>query len=229
MNKINIAIDGYSSCGKSTLAKQLAKHLSYVFIDTGAMYRGVTLFALQNNYFSGNKLNSNLLLDNLDSVNISFSYNPIRSASDLILNGVNVEAEIRKMDVSNRVSEVATVKEVRKKLVSLQQQMGHNKGVVMDGRDIGTVVFPNAELKIFMTASNNVRTQRRFNELKEKGDQISLEEVRENLELRDHIDSTRKEDPLRQADDAVILDNSELNMEDQFELVLGWVNDKISS
>lgn len=229
MNKINIAIDGYSSCGKSTLAKQLAKHLSYVFIDTGAMYRGVTLFALQGNYFSGNKLNSNLLLDNLDNINISFSYNPIRSASDLILNGVNVEAEIRKMDVSNRVSEVATVKEVRKKLVSLQQQMGHNKGVVMDGRDIGTVVFPNAELKIFMTASNNVRTQRRFNELKEKGDQISLEEVRENLELRDHIDSTRKEDPLRQADDAVILDNSELNMEDQFELVLGWVNDKISS
>lgn len=228
MNKINIAIDGYSSCGKSTIAKQLAKHLSYVFIDTGAMYRAVALYSLQKDFYIEGKLDAKTLIKNLEHINISFVYNASRSASDATLNGVNVESEIRTMEVSNRVSEVAAIKEVRKKLVSLQQKMGEKKGIVMDGRDIGTVVFPNAELKIFMTASKQVRTQRRFDELTKKGDNISLEEVRKNLEHRDHIDTTRKEDPLKQADDALILDNSNLSMEDQFKLVLSWVNERLN-
>ncbi|MBD78488.1 MAG: cytidylate kinase [Crocinitomicaceae bacterium] len=226
MSKINIAIDGYSSCGKSTLAKRLAQSLSYVFIDTGAMYRAVTLFALQNGYFN-NKLSVDSLIFDLNKVNISFQYNAERQASDVILNGVNVENEIRTMEVSNHVSEIAEVKEVRKKLVALQQEMGRQKGVVMDGRDIGTVVFPKAELKIFMTADDEVRAMRRFDELRQEGDSISLAEVRENLKKRDHIDTHRKEDPLRQAEDAIVLDNSNLNQEQQFELALRWANERM--
>ena len=167
-NKINIAIDGYSSCGKSTLAKQLAKNLSYVFIDTGAMYRAITLFALRNNFFEEGVLNERTLISNLSNIRIAFFFNEKRGASDVLLNGENVEEEIRQMYVSNHVSEIAQVKEVRQKLVALQREMGTNKGVVMDGRDIGTVVFPNAELKIFMTASPKVRAERRYQELKGK-------------------------------------------------------------
>lgn len=226
MNKINIAIDGFSSCGKSTLAKQLAKELNYVFIDTGAMYRAVTLYALQNGYF-GKELSKASLLNDLSKINIAFEYNSERGASDVLLNGVNVESEIRGLDVASRVSEVAAIKEVRQKLVALQQQMGEQKGVVMDGRDIGTVVFPDAELKIFMTASKEVRTKRRFDEMKAKGENPSLQEVQKNLEHRDHIDSTRKEDPLKQAQDAVVLDNSDLNMQQQFEMALQWAKDKL--
>jgi len=225
MNKINIAIDGYSACGKSTLAKQLAISLSYVFIDTGAMYRAVTLFALQNGYFNKTLSVESLVLD-LHKINISFTYNEARKASDVILNGVNVEEAIRKMEVSNHVSEVAEVKEVREKLVSLQQKMGEDKGVVMDGRDIGTVVFPDAELKIFMTANNEIRTKRRFDELVKKGDQPNIEEVKANLEKRDYIDTHREEDPLLQAEDALVLDNSDLNPKEQFELAMKWVSER---
>ena len=221
-NRINIAIDGYSACGKSTLAKQLAQALSYVFIDTGAMYRGVTLFALQNGYLN-QKFNSDSLILDLNKINISFVYNEKRGASDLLLNGVNIENDIRKMEVSNHVSEVAAIKEVRQKLVSLQQKMGEHKGVVMDGRDIGTVVFPDAEVKIFMTANNEIRTKRRYDELLQKGEQPNIEEVKANLEKRDYIDTHREEDPLRQANDALVLDNSSLNTTEQFELALKWV------
>ena len=221
-NRINIAIDGYSACGKSTLAKQLAQALSYVFIDTGAMYRGVALFALQNGYFN-QKFNSDSLILDLNKINISFVYNEKRGASDLLLNGLNIENDIRKMEVSNHVSEVAAIKEVRQKLVSLQQKMGEHKGVVMDGRDIGTVVFPDAEVKIFMTANNEIRTKRRYDELLQKGEQPNIEEVKANLEKRDYIDTHREEDPLRQANDALVLDNSSLNPTEQFELALKWV------
>ncbi len=224
-NKINIAIDGYSACGKSTLAKQLAQALSYVFIDTGAMYRGVTLFALQNGYFN-QKFNPDSLVLDLDKINISFVYNEKIRASNLLLNGVNVESDIRKMEISNYVSEVAAIKEVRQKLVSLQQKMGEHKGVVMDGRDIGTVVFPDAEVKIFMTANNEIRTKRRYDELLQKGEQQNIEEVKANLEKRDYIDTHREEDPLRQAKDALVLDNTNLNPTEQFELALKWVSER---
>lgn len=224
--KINIAIDGYSSCGKSTLAKALATHLNYVFIDTGAMYRAITLYAIENGLFE-DQLNQSELENHLPNITVAFEYNTSRGASDALLNGVNVESKIRQMYVSEKVSEVAAVKAVRKKLVALQQKMGEAKGVVMDGRDIGTVVFPNAELKIFMTASNEVRTQRRYDELVAKGEQPSVEEVRKNLEHRDYIDTHREEDPLRQADDALVLDNSDLNPDDQFDLALKWVEDRL--
>lgn len=222
MSKINIAIDGYSSCGKSTLAKQLAKELKYVFIDTGAMYRAVTWYALENKHFDP-ELKIDRLINDLNKIQISFEFNAERGASDVLLNGQNVEKEIRTLLVSNHVSEVAAVKQVRQKLVALQQEMGRSKGVVMDGRDIGTVVFPDAELKIFMTASKEVRTKRRFEELLSKGESPTLQEVQKNLEHRDHIDTTRKEDPLRQAEDALVLDNSNLTMDEQFELALSWV------
>ncbi len=223
-SRINIAIDGYSSCGKSTLARELAKELDYVFIDTGAMYRAITLYALQHN-LTKPELNSKKLIECLPEIEVSFEYNKTRGASDVLLNGKNVEKEIRQMEVSNNVSPVAAVKEVRKKLVELQQKMGEQKGVVMDGRDIGTVVFPDAELKIFMTASDEIRAQRRFNELKEKGNNITLVEVQKNLKERDHIDTTRVEDPLRQAEDARVIDNSDLTRENQFELALSWVEE----
>ena len=223
-NKITIAIDGYSSTGKSTIAKQLANKLGYIYVDTGAMYRAITLYALQHN-LTKPELNSKKLIECLPEIEVSFEYNKTRGASDVLLNGKNVEKEIRQMEVSNNVSPVAAVKEVRKKLVELQQKMGEQKGVVMDGRDIGTVVFPDAELKIFMTASDEIRAQRRFNELKEKGNNITLVEVQKNLKERDHIDTTRVEDPLRQAEDARVIDNSDLTRENQFELALSWVEE----
>ena len=222
--KIIIAIDGYSSCGKSTLAKEIAKQLDYVFIDTGAMYRAVALFALQNGLANG-ELNVRELISRLPDIKITFEFNADRGASDVLLNGINVEAEIRQMQVSDNVSPVAAIKEVRKKLVELQQQMGNEKGVVMDGRDIGTVVFPNAELKIFMTANNEIRAQRRFDELRSKGENPTLEQVKENLEKRDFIDTNRKEDPLRQANDARVLDNSNVSREEQLSLAMSWIEE----
>jgi cytidylate kinase len=220
--KINIAIDGYSSCGKSTLAKEIAKQLDYVFIDTGAMYRAVTLFALENKLING-LLNEIELISRLPQIEITFEFNKERGTSDVLLNGKNVETEIRQMKVSEKVSLVAAVKEVRKKLVELQQKMGNKKGVVMDGRDIGTVVFPFAELKIFMTANKDVRANRRFEELQLKSEKTTLELVKANLEQRDYIDTNRKEDPLRQAEDAKVLDNSELSREEQIVIAMSWV------
>ncbi|UTW61019.1 (d)CMP kinase [bacterium SCSIO 12741] len=225
--KINIAVDGFSSCGKSTLAKALAKELNYAFIDTGAMYRAVTLYAYRQGWFDNDTLNRDALVAALDEIQIRFAFNPERGASDVLLNGEDVEQEIRTMEVSKRVSPVATVKEVRQKLVALQQEMGREKGVVMDGRDIGTVVFPDAELKIFMTANKEVRVQRRFQELTRKGLSPTREEVRENLEERDRIDTTRKEDPLRQAEDALVLDNSALTPDEQLKLALNWAHERM--
>lgn len=228
MKKINIAIDGYSSCGKSTLAKGIAKALGYTFIDTGAMYRAVTLFALRNEMVDAGDLNEQALIRELPHVNIRFAEPDATGKARVLLNEEDVEDEIRQMHVANHVSAVAGVPEVREKLVALQQKMGKLKGVVMDGRDIGTVVFPNAELKIFMTADPEVRVQRRLAELKAKGDAVSAEEVRKNLAERDYQDTHRAADPLRQAEDAVVLDNTNLDKEEQFNLVLEWVNQKLA-
>ena len=227
MKKISIAIDGYSSCGKSTLAKQLAKQLGYVYLDTGAMYRAVTLFAMQNSLIENGEVKTIQLLENLPEINIHFELNEENNPVTH-LNHKNVEQVIRTMEVSNNVSKVSTIKEVRQKLVFLQQQMGAKGGVVMDGRDIGTVVIPDAELKIFMTADNNVRAKRRWLELKEKGQEEPIESVLENLKQRDHIDSTRAESPLTQAKDALVLDNTNLSRDEQLKLVLKWVSEKTS-
>lgn len=226
MTKINIAIDGFSSCGKSTLAKNLAKHVGYLYLDTGAMYRAVTLYAMNNSYIVNGVLDAEKLVANLSQVDISFKVVKEGESAHAFLNGKDVEASIRTMEVAANVSEVSTVKEVRVFLVDQQQKIARDKGVVMDGRDIGTVVLPNAELKIFMTASNEVRAQRRFLELQEKGDKVSLDDVLENLKKRDHIDSTRKESPLKQASDAILLDNSLLSKSEQFDLVMSWFREK---
>ena len=220
---INIAIDGFSSCGKSTLAKQLAKEIGYVYVDSGAMYRAVTLFAMRNNFFNGLDLDAEPLIARLKEVNVTLKYDSHTQSQITFLNDENVEDEIRKMPVSQRVSQVAVIKEVRVRLVYLQQQMALKKGVVMDGRDIGTVVLPHAELKIFMTASPEIRAQRRLDELDAKGEKVSYDEVIENLKYRDHIDQTRDESPLRQAEDARVLDNSNITREQQLEMVIGWV------
>lgn len=222
MQKINIAIDGYSSCGKSTLAKDLAKHLDYVFIDTGAMYRAVTLYAIQHGYLVDGKLNDQALINDLPQIDIFQSAE--NGVTETWLNGEKVEKDIRTLAVSNQVSEVSKLSEVRKKLVALQQKMGENKGVVMDGRDIGTVVFPNAELKLFMTANHEVRTKRRFEEFKLRYDNITMEDVSENIKSRDYIDTHRANDPLRQADDAIVIDNSYLSPAEQFEVAIDLVN-----
>lgn len=222
-DKIIIAVDGYSSCGKSTLSKQLAKKLKYNYIDTGAMYRAVTLYALRNKLISNQLVNHNELICMLPNINISFRFNEQEQKSDTFLNGENIEDEIRELEVSKNVSPIATIKEVRQTMVQLQQAMGKEKGIVMDGRDIGTVVFPNAELKIFMTASPTVRAQRRYDEMTSKGLSVSMDEVLKNIEERDHIDSNRKESPLRKADDAIILDNSNLTREEQLKWVITQV------
>lgn len=222
--KITIAIDGHSSCGKSTVAKDLAKQLGYSYIDTGAMYRAVTLYALRNGFIQDGKVDEEKLVAHLPEISIRFKYNAEAKKNETFLNGERVEDEIRELTVSNNVSPVATIKLVRKAMVELQQEMGREKGIVMDGRDIGTVVFPNAELKLFMTASDQVRAQRRFDELSAKGSAVTFDEVIQNIRERDHIDSTRKESPLRQADDAVVLDNSNLTCEEQ----LVWVEEKVS-
>lgn len=225
MDKINIAIDGFSSCGKSTLAKQLAKEIKYVYVDSGAMYRAVTLFAMRENLFNDLELDEEALKGRIDEVHVKLVYDSVNNQQVTYLNYENVEEEIRKMPVSQRVSQVAVVKEVRDRMVFLQQEMAKDKGVVMDGRDIGTVVLPNAELKIFMTASPDVRAQRRMDELIAKGEQVTLEEIKQNLTHRDHIDQTREESPLRQAADARVLDNSNLTRAEQLDLVKSWTVD----
>jgi cytidylate kinase len=228
MLKITIEIDGYSSCGKSTLAKQLASKLNYTYVDSGAMYRAITLFAIEKGLASKEHVNQQALIGQLGDINIDLKYNPETQAVTTLLNGKNVEEEIRTMRVSEVVSHVSVIKEVRAKLRSMQQEWGKRGGVVMDGRDIGTAVFPNAELKIFMTASPEVRAQRRFDELKAKRRNVSFEEVRDNLVSRDKEDTSRKENPLIQADDAVVLDNSDLTPAQQLELALGWVEERAS-
>ncbi|MDP4205395.1 MAG: (d)CMP kinase [Bacteroidota bacterium] len=222
--QIIIAIDGFSSCGKSTVAKQVARILGYNYIDTGAMYRAITLFCLRNELIENQKVREDELINRLDDIHIEFRFNAELQRSETILNGENVEEEIRQLPVSENVSQVSTIGEVRKKMVRLQQEMGSKKGIVMDGRDIGTVVFPNAELKIFMTASPRVRAQRRYDELMGKGQEVSLDEIISNIEMRDHIDQTREESPLRRADDALILDNSHLTHEEQLQWVIDRVN-----
>ena len=216
-NKIIIAIDGHSSCGKSTFAKAIAARLGYIFIDTGAMYRAVTLYALEHGAIKSCITDEDMIESMLDDININFRFNPERGASDIYVNGEMVEGKIRTIEVSNCVSAVSSIGAVRRKLVAMQQQMGRNGGVVMDGRDIGTVVFPDAELKIYMTADAMVRAERRYKELTAKGDKVSLEEIYENVVSRDKADMTRAISPLHKADDAIVLDNSHMSVEEQME------------
>jgi cytidylate kinase len=220
VNKITIAIDGYSSCGKSTLAKSLAKELGYIYVDTGAMYRSATLYFIRNEVALDNE---EQIAEALDNITISFQVNPDKSCNT-ILNGENVEEEIRGMEVSNMVSPVATVSAVRKAMVAQQRKMGENKGVVMDGRDIGTVVFPYAELKIFLNADTEIRAKRRLDEMHAKGIEIKFQEIKKNLRDRDRIDSTRKDSPLRKAFDAIEIDNTDMSRENQLEHVLDLAN-----
>lgn len=222
MKKIIVTIDGWSSCGKSTLAKQLAQELGYIYVDSGAMYRAITLYFLRNHV---DWTNPEEVHEALENISLEFVFNPISDRSEMHLNEENVEYVIRDLVVAEKVSEVAAIKEVREFAVAQQQQMGKGKGIVMDGRDIGTVVFPKAELKLFMTADNAVRVERRFKELFEKNPNISLEEVKANLEMRDYIDSNREVSPLRKAEDAIILDNTNLTPEEQFKKALRLVHD----
>jgi cytidylate kinase len=219
MKKITIAIDGFSSTGKSTIAKQLAKQLAYIYVDSGAMYRAVTFYAMQENYISIKHFDKDKLISNLKNIVLNFKFNPSLGFAEIYLNGVNVENEIRTLEVSNLVSKVAEISEIRKKLVKQQHQMGKNKGVVMDGRDIGTVVFPDASLKLFLTASAEKRAQRRFDELIEKGDKVTYDEILTNVKYRDHIDSTRIDSPLIKASDAIEIDNTAMTLAEQFEKV----------
>lgn len=227
MKKITIAIDGFSSTGKSTLAKQLAAALGYVYVDTGAMYRAVAYYAMQHNLVSETHLDKAGLIAQLSNINLRFQFNPALGFAEMYLNNENVETQIRTIEVSRMVSKVAEISEVRAKLVEQQQAMGKDKGIVMDGRDIGTVVFPDAELKLFMTASSKTRAQRRFDELVEKGQHITFEEVLQNVEERDYIDTHREDSPLIKAEDAIEVDNSSLSKKEQFELVLNLVKEKM--
>jgi cytidylate kinase len=227
MNKIVIAIDGFSSTGKSSIAKRLAKQLNYIYVDTGAMYRAVTYFALKNDFIKNKKLDSEALISSLQDINIAFKFNDELGFAEVYLNGENIESEIRTLEVSSYVSPVATLSQVRRKLVEQQQLMGKGKGIVMDGRDIGTVVFPDAELKIFMTASVETRAKRRFKELLECEHNLSYDKVLENVITRDRIDSTREDSPLVIADNAIEIDNSDLNIEEQVETILKLVNKSI--
>lgn len=220
MEKITIAIDGYSSTGKSTVAKRLAKALGYVYVDTGAMYRAVTYFAIKNGLIAKEEFKKETLIENLKDLRIAFKFNPDLGFAEVFLNDENIEPFIRSMEVSSFVSQVATVSEVRQQLVKQQQLLGDRKGVVMDGRDIGSVVFPDAELKVFMTASPDTRAKRRFQELLERGEKVVYSEVLNNVKTRDHIDSTRTDSPLVKTSDAIEIDNSDLSLDEQFELLL---------
>ncbi|GHT78315.1 cytidylate kinase [Bacteroidia bacterium] len=212
-----IAIDGFSSCGKSTFAKAIAERLGYAYIDTGAMYRAVTLFALQNHLIADDAINIPSLLSRLDDISVTFRRNTATRQNEILLNGESVENAIRTIEVSGKVSEISAIKEVRTKLVSLQQAMGKDKSIVMDGRDIGTAVFPQADIKIFMTARDEVRVQRRYDELAGKGMAVGMEEIKENIAHRDYIDQHREENPLKQAKDAIVLDNSDMTPQQQME------------
>jgi len=228
MKKIVIALDGHSACGKSTLAKFLARELSYVYIDSGAMYRAVTLYCLNNGLINNNEdIKNENVINALNRINISFNYNRTSGKSDTFLNGLRVEEEIREMRVSNLVSAISKIKEVREKLVEFQQDLGKNKGIVMDGRDIGTVVFPEAELKLWITANIDVRAARRYKEYLEGGHEVSLEDVIENVKSRDFNDSNRKESPLVRAADAVEIDNSFLSKQETFQKAIRLVNEKL--
>ena len=218
--KIIIAIDGFSSCGKSTFAKAIAARLGYIFIDTGAMYRAVTLYALDHGAIRSGIVDEEAVVRLLGEISITFRFNPERGASDIYVNGDLAEGRIRTIEVSNCVSRVSAIPEVRSKLVAMQQEMGRRKGVVMDGRDIGTVVFPDAELKIFMTADPAVRARRRYDELRARGDEVSLEEIERNVRERDRADMSRAVSPLRQAEDAVVLDNSHMSVGEQMDWFL---------
>ena len=223
--KINIAIDGHASTGKSTTAKALARRLGYIYVDTGAMYRAVTLYALENGWIGPGFFYRERLIDALNGLDIGFRYNAETGTSETFLNGRNVEALIRRPEVADYVSQVAAVPEVRRKLVEIQQQIARQGGVVMDGRDIGTVVMPDAELKVFMTASPEVRARRRYDEMRAKGEEVDFEQVLRNVHQRDRIDSTRKASPLRRAEGARLLDNSNMSIPEQIDLILSWVDE----
>ncbi len=227
MKKIIIAIDGFSSTGKSTIAKQVAQHLGYVYVDTGAMYRAVALFAMENGYINSESFDVQTLINALPDIRLQFKYNQNLGFAEMFLNDTNVEKQIRTLEVSQYVSRIAAISEVRSKLVEQQQKMGQERGIVMDGRDIGTVVFPDAEVKIFMNSSAETRAQRRFEELTKKGDHVSYEDVLKNVQERDFMDSNREDSPLVIADDAIEIDNSLLNRNQQFEKVLGLIQNKI--
>ena len=222
MKKITIAIDGFSSCGKSTMAKDLAREVGYIYIDSGAMYRAVTLYSIENGIFNGDVIDTEKLKEAIRDIRITFRRNPETGRPDTYLNGVNVENKIRTMGVSSKVSPISALDFVREAMVAQQQAMGKEKGIVMDGRDIGTTVFPDAELKIFVTATPEIRAQRRFDELKAKGQEGSFEEILENVKQRDYIDQHREVSPLRKADDALLLDNSNLSIEQQKE----WLSEQ---
>ena len=224
MNKITIAIDGFSSTGKSTVAKQLAKALGYIYVDTGAMYRAVTFYAMDKGLINESDFNIEALIYQLPKISISFKFNEALGFAEVYLNGKNIEKKIRTLKVSSFVSKVAAISEVRQKLVEQQQKMGQDKGVVMDGRDIGTVVFPEAELKLFMTASAETRAKRRYQELLERGEQVSYEDVLANVQERDHIDSTREDSPLTKAKDTIEIDNSNMTLDEQFNKIFQLAN-----
>lgn len=227
MSNLTIAIDGFSSCGKSTLAKEIAKELNYVYVDSGAMYRAVTLFMLNKGIIKDGAFILDQVIKALDQLQIGFKYDQSSGRTETYLNGKNVEKEIRSTLISKNVSNISAVKEVRVKLVELQQEMGKSGGVVMDGRDIGTVVFPDADVKLFMTASNRIRAERRYKELIDKGENISLEQVSEDLNRRDHIDMNREISPLKQAEDAIVMDNTELDRESQLKEALRIIKNKV--
>lgn len=225
MKKITIAIDGFSSCGKSTMAKDLAREIGYIYIDSGAMYRAVTLYSIENDIFKGEEIDTERLRKEIADIHISFRLNPETGRPDTYLNGINVENKIRNMEVSNRVSPIAALDFVREAMVAQQQEMGQAKGIVMDGRDIGTTVFPDAELKIFVTATPEIRAQRRYDELKAKGQEAGFEEILENVKKRDYIDQNREVSPLRKADDALLLDNTDLTISQQKE----WLQEQFNN
>tara|TARA_B100000614_G_scaffold255026_1_gene271337 strand:- start:452 stop:1156 length:705 start_codon:yes stop_codon:yes gene_type:complete len=227
MKKITIAIDGFSSCGKSTLAKELARRLSYSYVDTGAMFRAVALYCLRNGLIKEDGTKVYKIREFLDEFQIGFEFNEKKGYGEVTLNGENVEEEIRSLTISRIVTKISGIKEVREKLLVIQKKIGSDKGVVLDGRDIGTVVFPDAELKIFMTAETTVRAQRRLNELKGKGHKVTLDQVEENLRLRDYDDTTREESPLKQADDAVVIDNTNLTRRDQLSMIVALAKERM--
>lgn len=226
MKKITIAIDGFSSCGKSTMAKDLAREIGYIYIDSGAMYRAVTLYSIENGIFKGDTINTEELKKRMNDIHISFRIDLETGRPNTYLNGVNVENKIRTMEVSSKVSPISTLDFVRSAMVQQQQAMGNEKGIVMDGRDIGTTVFPNAELKIFVTATPEIRAQRRYDELKAKGQEASFDEILENVKQRDYIDQHREVSPLRKADDALLLDNTELTIQQQKEWLFNQYNQR---
>lgn len=228
MKKITIAVDGFSSCGKSTMAKDLAREVGYIYIDSGAMYRAVTLYSIENGIFNGDVIDTERLKNEIGNIHITFRLNPQTGRPDTYLNGVNVENKIRTMEVSSKVSPISTLDFVREKMVEQQQAMGQEKGIIMDGRDIGTTVFPDAELKIFVTATPEIRAKRRYDELKAKGQEAGFDDILENVKQRDFIDQNREVSPLRQADDALMLDNSELTVEEQKKWLLEQFNKVVS-